>query len=93
MVLNLVCTQCFPQDYRIPHANARHNSTSQPRVVVYVGLLPAVPLNAQYAQVQLERFHSGAVPTDQWHESTTTQKCDYVFSELGEKLMGIKPWK
>lgn len=83
----------FPQDYRIPHANSRHNFASHPRVVVYIGLLPAVPINARYAEQQLDKFRRGEVPSDQWHESSAAQPCTYVFSELGEKLMGIAPWK
>ena len=80
------------QDYRIPHANARHNLAPHPRAVVYIGLLPAVPINERYAQRQLDKFRRGEVPSDQWHESTATQPCNYAFSELGRKLMGMDPW-
>jgi hypothetical protein len=61
--------------------------------VVYIGLLPAVPINRSYAEQQLQRYQQGLVPTDQWHESGATQKCEYGFSELGRKLMAIEPWE
>lgn len=32
-------------DYRIPHANSRYNTSSIPREAIYIGLLPAIPLN------------------------------------------------
>jgi hypothetical protein len=60
--------------------------------VVYIGLLPAVPLNQAYAARQLQRFRAGLVPTDQWHESSAAQPCTHEFSELGAKLMGLAPW-
>lgn len=60
--------------------------------MVYIGLLPAVPINARYAELQLEKFRRGEVPSDQWHESSATQPCTYQFSELGAKLMGMTPW-
>lgn len=85
-------TTLCSQDYRIPHANARYNHAEQPRAVVYIGLLPAVPVNERYAAEQLRRYREGKVPTDQWHESSALQPCDYPFSELGQKLMGITPW-
>ncbi len=60
--------------------------------MVYIGLLPAVPINAGYAAEQLRRYRQGLVPNDQWHESSDQQVCDYEFSELGKKLMSIEPW-
>ena len=32
-------------DYRIPHANSRFNLSSIAREAIYIGLLPAIPLN------------------------------------------------
>ena len=32
-------------DYRIPHANSRFNHSSIAREAIYIGLLPAIPLN------------------------------------------------
>jgi hypothetical protein len=52
-----------------------------------------VPINQAYAEQQLQRYQQGLVPTDQWHESCGTQKCEYGFSELGRKLMAIEPWE
>ena len=60
--------------------------------MVYIGLLPAVDINRRYAEQQLLKYQDGDVPTDQWHEHTDKQKCDYVFSDLGNKLMTITPW-
>ena len=80
-------------DYRIPHANARKNETTAPREVVYIGLLPCVPINKAYAEYQLDRFRQGLVPEDQWHEHLTLQPNDYTFSALGRKMMGIDLWK
>jgi len=67
------------QDYRIPHANARFNHGDKPRVVVYIGLLPHVPLNAQYAAAQLEKYCAGIPPNDQWKEKQTVP--DSVLTE------------
>mmetsp|Transcript_17430 Transcript_17430/g.17520 ORF Transcript_17430/g.17520 Transcript_17430/m.17520 type:complete len:377 (+) Transcript_17430:221-1351(+) len=80
-------------DVRIPHANSRYNLSSHAREVVYIGLLPGVPLNAQYAENQLDRYRKGLVPDDQWHEHEDKQNNSYVFSELGMKLMKIIPWE
>lgn len=80
-------------DVRIPHANARYNTLSTARQVVYIGLLPAVPLNREYAQTQLLRYQCGELPNDQWHSQKGLQHCDYEFSELGRKLMGIDDWQ
>ena len=79
-------------DYRIPHANSYHNNSDHPREVVYIGLLPHIDINQQYARSQLEGYNQGNVPTDQWHECKTKQPCDYNFSPLGRKLMGIDTW-
>ena len=83
---------CVMQDYRIPHANSRYNHSDHARAVVYIGLLPAVAINERYVQEQLRRYQAGLLPTDQWHDSTARQECDYQFSELGKKLMGITAW-
>lgn len=79
-------------DYRIPHANALYNQSGHVREVIYLGFLPAVPLNEAYARDQLSRYLSGSLPADQWHESRMTQECVHEFSELGRKLMSIDPW-
>ena len=79
-------------DYRIPHANSYHNNTDHPREVVYIGLLPHIEINQHYAFHQLEAYNQGNVPTDQWHECKNKQPCDYHFSSLGRKLMGIDTW-
>ena len=79
-------------DYRIPHANSYHNHSDHPREVVYIGLLPHVEINQQYARGQLEAYNQGNVPTDQWHECKNKQPCHYNFSSLGRKLMGIDNW-
>lgn len=79
-------------DYRTPHANARLNLGQQARRVIYLGLLPAVELNRQYAKDQLEKYQRGELPIDQWHSQKGRQKCDYEFSELGRKLMTIDEW-
>jgi hypothetical protein len=91
--LCLVSTIIPFQDYRIPHANARFNNTDRARAVVYIGLLPAVPINERYAAEQLQRYRQGQVPSDQWHESSAPQLCEYAFMELGQRLMGILPWE
>ncbi len=79
-------------DYRIPHANARLNTNIEPRQVVYLGLLPAVPINRVYVLDQLERYKKGILPNDQWHSQKGLQKCDYEFSALGRKMMGMDEW-
>lgn len=79
-------------DYRLAHANAGHNFSGDVREVVYVGLLPSIPLNQNYAKDQLELYLQGQLPKDQWHDSTMTQPCSYSFTELGQKLMAMSPW-
>jgi hypothetical protein len=79
-------------DYRIPHANSYRNDSDRAREVVYIGLLPHVPVNGQYAADQLVKFGLGEVPSDQWHEHKERQPCTYEFNPLGRKLMGIDPW-
>lgn len=78
-------------DYRIPHANSRHNLSHQSREVVYVGFLPDVEVNKRFAKEQLRRFQDGLLPTDQWHEQSEKLECpvEYSFSPLGRLLMGI----
>lgn len=80
-------------DYRIPHANARFNNSSQAREAVYIGLLPSIEMNKAYAREQLRRYRLGILPSDQWHEESSLQMCDYSFSELGRRLMGIEDWQ
>jgi hypothetical protein len=78
------------------------------REVVYLGFLPDVPLNREYAAAQLARFKSGQPPDDQWREhisSTTTETLRsseqintstpvsvYSFSRLGRQLMAMDSW-
>ena len=56
-------------DYKTPHANSRLNTLLTAREVVYIGLLPDVPINKNYALQQLERYRKGELPSDQWHAS------------------------
>lgn len=79
-------------DYRIPHANSRHNLSSISREAVYIGLLPHIDMNRRYAEEQLKRFNQGLLPQDQWHENQKIQSCTYQFSTLGKKLMTITNW-
>lgn len=79
-------------DYRIAHANAYHNLHTNSREVVYIGLLPPIPLNQTYTEEQWKKYQAGILPSDQWHESMASQSCDYAFSSLGQKLMTIQPW-
>lgn len=59
-------------DWRIPHANARANLGARAREVVYLGWLPAVPLNAAYVARQLANFQNGVPPDDQWNHRGTS---------------------
>lgn len=79
-------------DYRIPHANSLYNYSLTPREVIYIGLLPAIPLNKAYAEDQLQRYQNDSLPVDQWHSSHMTQPCNHNFSVLGRKLMAMDPW-
>lgn len=47
-------------DYRIPHANSRFNVSSIAREAIYIGLLPAIPLNkgAQLCFIKIPCFES-----------------------------------
>jgi hypothetical protein len=79
-------------DYRLAHANAGHNFSGDVREVVYIGLLPSIPLNRQYAEDQLARYRQGDLPIDQWHDSKMTQHCAYDFTEVGKQMMTVLPW-
>jgi hypothetical protein len=79
-------------DFRIPHANAAQNLLEHPREVIYLGFLPDVPINRQYAADQLKRYKIGQVPIDQWHKCNTLQRNSFEFSELGRKLMLLDSW-
>lgn len=79
-------------DNRIPHANARVQADSAPREVVYIGMLPPVSQNLEYAHEQLQRFRDGRFPVDFWHgrKESALQPCEYNFSKLGRRLMRIE---
>ena len=79
-------------DYRIPHSNSYKNESNQTREALYIGLLPNIALNRDYIKDQLVRYGDGVVPIDQWHSHNEPQLCNYSFSELGKKMMGIDPW-
>ena len=79
-------------DYRIPHSNSYKNTSDTTREAIYLGFLPNIMLNKEYIKDQLIRFYQGIVPCDQWHSHNQPQVCNYSFSSLGKKLMGIEPW-
>eukprot|EP00617_Octactis_speculum_P025009 CAMPEP_0185745074 /NCGR_PEP_ID=MMETSP1174-20130828/3371_1 /TAXON_ID=35687 /ORGANISM="Dictyocha speculum, Strain CCMP1381" /LENGTH=344 /DNA_ID=CAMNT_0028418871 /DNA_START=26 /DNA_END=1060 /DNA_ORIENTATION=- len=86
-------------DNRIPHSNARHNTHSEAREVVYLGMLPYTKQNEDYAQHQLSCYRSALPPPgDQWSEERKEElrerdgSGDYPFSPLGRRLMAIDPW-
>lgn len=92
-------------DWRIPHANARSNTSGTTRIVVYTGFLPNVELNRKYCRKQLERYYDLSAPPDFWGKDNYSKNSEnrsavlamqsdgkYKFSKLGEKLMGITPW-
>ena len=79
-------------DYRIPHSNSYKNTSKQTREAVYIGFLPNIQLNQEYIASQLVRYKAGMVPQDQWHSHNEPQQCNYPFSSLGRKLMGLDPW-
>jgi len=82
-------------DWRIPHANARYNRSKRPREVIYTGFLPDVPINRAYAKDQREKYLANEFPTDHWGReegSKCSEKTDYIFSPLGERLLGIVSW-
>jgi ectoine hydroxylase-related dioxygenase (phytanoyl-CoA dioxygenase family) len=80
-------------DYRIPHANSSENTTAFPREVLYLGMLPAIEKNQEFAKDQLNRFLEGILPVGFWHKADMRQPCSYEFSELGRKLMTIDSWQ
>lgn len=79
-------------DYRIPHANSRYNLSDSPREVVYLGFLPFTDLNRKYAIEQLRRLKNNELPSDQWHNSKSSELCTYGFSELGRQLLLLEKW-
>lgn len=80
-------------DNRIPHSNARLNLMNEAREVVYLGFLPDININRAYIEKQYNDYHAGINPTDQWVASKRrSDRCMYDFSDLGKKMMGIKPW-
>lgn len=80
-------------DYRIPHSNSYRNTSEETREAVYIGILPCVELNKEYVADQLARYRAGIVPLDQWHSHNDPQLCDYPFSALGRKMVGIDSWE
>ena len=76
-------------DNRLPHANSKDHRGDSPRQVVYIGLIPRVPVNLEYAREQRDRFASGRLPADFWQAqgADVRQLCDYNFSDLGRDLM------
>lgn len=71
----------------------RHNNTDSAREVVYLGYLPDISMNKQYAFEQLIRYQRGNVPIDQWGDGDDIQMCEYNFSPLGRKLMAMDPYE
>lgn len=76
--------------------------------VVFLGFLPAVAINEEYARGQLNRLRRGEAPDDQWREPQRVvadqdaikapDGCGgfsdlYHFSRLGRCLMGIENWE
>jgi hypothetical protein len=82
-------------DSRIPHANSlRNDHPTRVREVVYLGFLPAISLNREFTTDQLHRYREGGIlPAGFWQKSGMKQSCDYPFSPLGRKLMGIDRWE
>ena len=79
-------------DYRIPHANARFNLAPTPREVIYLGFLPYVDINFQFAREQLRRMEAGETPVGQWGGDALGHACSFKFSDLGRKLMLLDNW-
>ena len=79
-------------DYRIPHSNSYKNESNVTREAVYIGLLPNIDINKEYIKDQLIRYKQGIVPIDQWHSHNEPQVCNFEFSVLGNKMMGIDLW-
>ncbi len=92
-------------DNRIPHANAyRNDHKSLARAVVYASFLPDIELNRRYVQNQLQAWKLRQPIRDQWNhipeekgphendESEISPEEESLFTDLGNKLMGITPW-
>ena len=85
-------------DSRIPHGNSRTNASAHSREVVFVGLLPAVPLNAAFAVAQRSKWEAGVEPVDQWVKAPGGVRLDKYagsvddLTPLGRRLLGIDPW-
>jgi ectoine hydroxylase-related dioxygenase (phytanoyl-CoA dioxygenase family) len=76
-------------DNRLPHSNSRAHRGRVPREVVYIGLIPRVPVNLEYVREQRDRFRSGRLPADFWQSqgADVRQHCGYHFSDLGREMM------
>jgi hypothetical protein len=59
-------------DNRVPHSNSRFNHSGHSREVVFLGFLPAVPLNERFASDQRGRWERDVCPGDQWVEAGLT---------------------
>jgi len=89
-------------DNRIPHANAyRNDSKRMARAVVYASFLPNIELNRRYVKNQLKAWKRRLPIRDQWNHIAEGKddeamqlphSNDDIFTDLGEQLMGIKPW-
>ncbi len=87
-------------DNRIPHANAYRNVSLVARAVVYASFLPDIELNRKYVQHQLQAYKLRKPIRDQWNQipeekdkrGLISTEGEPIFTDLGGKLMGIKPW-
>ena len=80
-------------DNRLPHSNSRFHRGERPREVIYVSLLPPVPINEDYAAEQLARLRSGLLPSDFWigkKETALAARCNYAFSQHGKQLLRMQ---
>jgi len=87
-------------DNRLPHSNSYRNDGVVPRAVVYCSFLPDVAVNRRYAEGQLEDWRLRRLPRSMWInvvDDEQVETCgdgeeEYVFSQLGRKLIGIDEW-
>eukprot|EP00475_Leptophrys_vorax_P007861 TRINITY_DN1499_c0_g2_i1.p1 TRINITY_DN1499_c0_g2~~TRINITY_DN1499_c0_g2_i1.p1 ORF type:complete len:351 (+),score=84.06 TRINITY_DN1499_c0_g2_i1:632-1684(+) len=85
-------------DYRTPHMTTPQHKGQMTRKVIYANYLPDTSMNRRYAKDQLSCFESNSTPPDFRKGAKKVSDCnvkpeEFSFTELGEKLMGIRSWK
>mmetsp|Transcript_12413 Transcript_12413/g.29099 ORF Transcript_12413/g.29099 Transcript_12413/m.29099 type:complete len:337 (+) Transcript_12413:189-1199(+) len=76
-------------DWRLAHSNAHKHTGDGTREVVYLGYLPDVHLNHDYAEEQADKYKHGEAPPDFSRAPLIEPSPAFNFTSLGYRLMGL----